>query len=418
VLVCTLGITTMSDRVAGVGDSSLDRHAVEYLDAIARLGRLDPDSVDFHTGLSATDESRESSFNELAEYSRVLAGHLETTHARAQESRARAQALSARFNALAMRADQLDGRGILFDDELATLFAVNPHDLWQSGQRDRAAIVDEIGQRLPGPGTLSSRLDTYQRRFVVSRGRLHATVTRSVAICRERTRAYIDLPAGEEVAIEYVAERPWSGYSHYRGGYRSLLQINRALPLTVAQIFGLACHEGYPGHHAYNVIRDQELVQKRGRVEDKTLAIFSPGGFRAEALATAAAAMAFGPAERLRLFRDDLFPLAGLDPGDAETYVEVNDLLERLSSETTVIVGRYLAGTLMASEATTALRGQALMEHPEMLLRYVDRYRGYSLAYTFGRDRLLPLFSRSTPTEVERWALMQRLMLESDAPIP
>jgi hypothetical protein len=128
--------------------------------------------------------------------------------------------------------------------------------------------------------------------------------------------------------------------------------------------------------------------------------------------------MAFGPAERLRLFRDDLFPLAGLDPGDAETYVEVNDLLERLSSETTVIVGRYLAGTLMASEATTALRGQALMEHPEMLLRYVDRYRGYSLAYTFGRDRLLPLFSRSTPTEVERWALMQRLMLESDAPIP
>ena len=77
----------------------------------------------------------------------------------------------------------------------------------------------------------------------------------------------MELPAGENFKIEYVTGKTWSAYNWYQGGFQSVIQVNTDLPVFIDQAIDLACHEGYPGHHVYNVLLEQRLVQERGWLE-------------------------------------------------------------------------------------------------------------------------------------------------------
>ena len=100
--------------------------------------------------------------------------------------------------------------------------------------------------------------------------------------CRARTLEHIALPAGESFTIEYVTDKSWSGYNWYQGNYRSLIQINTDLPIYIDRAIDLACHEGYPGHHVYNVLLEQQLVRGRGWQEYSVYPLFSPQSLIAE----------------------------------------------------------------------------------------------------------------------------------------
>jgi hypothetical protein len=391
--------------------SSLDEYALEYAGLVEDLGELDAGSVDFQIAdLRARARIRATSLQAIRDRSRLLASHLRDTYERSPVTGARARHLAGQLNALAWRSAQLGGEPLTFEQELRRLFAL---DAGQIGTRaDDASIRtrDELERRLPGNGPLSHRLADYHRRFIVSRGRLDAVFTAAVEACRSQTLRLMTLPAGERVTIEYVAGQPWSAYSTYRGGYHSLVRVNREAAMTVGQALNLACHEGYPGHHVYNSLRDQRFVHERAWSEMAALPLFSPEGFRAEAAASAAAAIVFQPAERVDVLREKLFPLAGLDPREAEHYVQVDDLVNSLAGETTAIVAQYLAGALSARDAANELQRRALMEHPGPLLAYLERYRAYALAYTWGRERLLA----GLGTLKDRPAYLTTLMTSSE----
>ena len=87
---------------------------------------------------------------------------------------------------------------------------------------------------------LARRLAAYQRAFAVPRPRLQAAFTRAIEVCRERTRQFLVLPPGETISVEYVADKPWSGYSVYLGRYRSVFQVNRVLSHSVDDVLTLA----------------------------------------------------------------------------------------------------------------------------------------------------------------------------------
>ena len=412
-LTGSLGMTTIADRTPISNLSGMTGHARKYLALVEALGRLNPESVDFHTAQTLPRHSPGASAVSAAE-ARTLSSQLSAS-VRSDRERTRAASLARQFEAVAVRVDQLQGRRLPYAEELRRLFDVERPD--QSSRADSSRIEEThalLSERLPGPGRLSRRLAEYQGRFAVSRGRLHAVITRAIDACRSQTRRFLTLPEGEALALEYVAERPWSGYSSYRGDYTSLMQVNRAMPMSIGQALTLACHEGYPGHHVYNVLRDARLRAGLGWVEAAALPVFSPLGFRAEAMASAAAAMVFTPGERARLFHDELFPIAGLDPNEAGGYAEVEHLVDRLGLATTVVVDGYLAGTLTAAEAMARLRADALMEHPEALLAYVDRYRGYTLAYTAGRDKILSTVGASGATVDQRWKRFESLIVSAE----
>ena len=104
----------------------------------------------------------------------------------------------------------------------------------------------------------------------------------------------------------------------------------------------LACHEGYPGHHVYNVLLEKHLVRDRGWIEFTVYPLFSPQSLIAEGTANYGIEVAFSQADRLALRADVLFPLAGLDGDRAQEYYEVLALVDRLSYAGNEAARRYL----------------------------------------------------------------------------
>ena len=107
------------------------------------------------------------------------------------------------------------------------------------------------------------------------------------------------LPAEESFTVEYVTGKSWSGYNWYQGNYRSLIQVNTDLPIYIDRAIDLACHEGYPGHHVYNVLLEKHLVRDRGWVEFTVYPLFSPQSLIAEGTANYGIEVAFPPDERV-----------------------------------------------------------------------------------------------------------------------
>ena len=146
-----------------------------------------------------------------------------------------------------------------------------------------------------------------------------SSIARSPSAARARCRT-CSLPDTESFTVEYVTNKPWSGYNWYQGNYRSLIQVNTDLPIYIDRAIDLACHEGYPGHHVYNALLEKHLVRDRGWVEFSVYALFSPQSLIAEGTANYGIEVAFPGEERTAFERDVLFPLAGLDASQAATY--------------------------------------------------------------------------------------------------
>ena len=88
----------------------------------------------------------------------------------------------------------------------------------------------------------------------------------AIRACRDRTRPVRRAAGGESFTVEYVTGKSWSGYNWYQGNYRSLIQVNTDLPIYIDRALDLACHEGYPGHHVYNVAA-REAPGSRSRLD-------------------------------------------------------------------------------------------------------------------------------------------------------
>ena len=185
------------------------------------------------------------------------------------------------------------------------------------------ACCEEIDRRCPGEGPLVDRYDAFRRQFIVPPTGSTRVFDRAIAECRARTLPHVQLPPAESFTVEYVKNKPWSGYNWYQGNYRSLIQVNTDLPIYIDRAIDLACHEGYPGHHVYNVLLEKHLVRDRGWMEFSVYPLFSPQSLIAEGTANYGIEVAFPGDERLAFERDVLFPLAGLDPSQAEAYAEV-----------------------------------------------------------------------------------------------
>ena len=144
----------------------------------------------------------------------------------------------------------LQGKKLTFDEESKALYdAVAP----RNDAATFAQVLAELEKKLPGPGSLLDRYEAFRSRFVIPRDRLDATFKAAIEACRSRTLEHITLPPGESFTVEYVTNKSWSGYNWYQGQYKSLIQVNTDLPIYVDRAIDLACHEGYPGHHVYNV---------------------------------------------------------------------------------------------------------------------------------------------------------------------
>jgi len=272
-----------------------------------------------------------------------------------------------------------------FYQEASRLYGIAPPTDVEAVRWRRARAELEV--LLPGEAPLAARVKAFRGRFVVPVDRQQAIFERALAECRKRTLARWKLPSGERLDIIWTDAVP-AAWHRYKGAFRSVLQINRQALALPGQAIDLACHEGYPGHHAQFVVADAAAAPDGLPIEERLTLLRSPGNMIREGAADAGVELAFPEEERFAFLRGVLFPLAGFDPADAERYVQF-EALERVASGASLpILARYRDGVLDRDRAADALAEEALVASPGALLDFTDRYGAYVASYTLARDRV------------------------------
>jgi len=396
----------------------VDRIAEGYVKAALALGRHDPDYVDSWYGPKAwTDqvEAEKPGLRDIDARVAQLTAELKGLRAPADDAdRLRRKWLRINLSSMAARLRMLEGSRMGFDEESRALYDAVAPPLADSVLDP---VLEKLDARLPGTGPLADRYDAWRKDFVIPPDKVDTVFRTAVAEGRRRTLARVKLPANESFKIEYVTGKSWSGYNWYQGGYRSLIQVNVDLPIHIDRALDLACHEGYPGHHVFNVLIEQRLVNERGWKELMLYPLFSPLSLLAEGTAVYATDLTFSKEERLAFERDVLFPLAGLDPKRAEEYATVRDLIDQLKGTRVEGARRYLDGILDRESAIEwAMRHELRnRDQAERGVRFAEQYRSYVVNYSLGEQKVRR-HVESAPDRDARWASF--LALIASPPLP
>ena len=400
------------------GRSDIDGLAERYVRLVLALGQHDPDYVDAYYGPAEWRTEAQHAKVPLTEIEAAatdLAGDLKAITPPPSEvgaPRLRHSFVTRQLESLRARVTMLQGRKMRFDEESQALYDVVAP---MHTEEEFLGTLAQLGQRLPGTGPLYERYETFRARFVIPPARLDAAFRAAIDGCRSRTLKHIRLPPDETFTVEYVKGKSWSAYNWYKGDYRSVIQVNTDLPIYADSIVGLACHEGYPGHHVNNVLLEKNFVRDRGWHELSVYPLFSPQSTIAEGTADFGVRVAFPGSERVDFARTVIFPAAGLDPATASAYYEVVELMRRIGYATVEAARRYLDGQMDSAMAAEWLQMHALQsrERSAQQLRFFDQYRTYIINYTTGEDlveRWVDAQGRSSSAPDRRWAAFSELI--------
>jgi hypothetical protein len=393
--------------------------APAYVKLVLAVGLHDKDYVDaFYgpAGWKVEAEAARKPLDAIASDADGLISRLEKLPEPADGMhRLRKSSLTRQLQALAARVAMLRGKKLSFDEESRALYdAVAPVNT----EEHFRSIREDLDRALPGAGGSASLVERYaawRKDFTVPKEKVDGVFRTAVSECRNRTRRHLALPPGESFTIEYVTGKSWSGYNWYQGGYRSLIQVNTDLPITIDRAIDLACHEGYPGHHVYNVLREESLVRERGWVEHTVYPLFSPQSLIAEGSANFGIEMAFPGKERVEYEKAKLFPLAGLDPARAEEFDRIRQMVDRLAYAGNEAARQYLNGEIGREEAARWLSDYALYppDRAEQRVRFIDQYRSYVINYNLGKDlvrRYVESHGGVPGDPGKRWELFENLL--------
>ena len=328
---------------------------------------------------------------------------------------ARKQFLSAQLEAAVTRHAMMLGETFPFAREAQGLFGVTP-DLKPLQEFD--PVLEEIENLVPGDGPLSARVAAFENGYVIPKDRLKAVFDTAIAECKARTMKYFDLPEGENFKMEFVTGKSWSGYNYYQGNYQSLIQVNTDLPIFIGRAVDLGCHEGYPGHHVYNMLLERNLTKGRGWQEFSVYPLYSPQSLIAEGSANYGIELAFGGEERLEYERDVLYPLAGLDPDTAAAYWALQIAKQALSGARMTIAQQYLDGEITREEAIALNQKYQLVsaERAAQMTDFNEQYRSYVINYGLGMEMVRDWIEAQGDAPVWRWKAMERLLSEPMLP--
>jgi len=401
--------------------SVMDQVAESYVRLVLAVGEHDADYVDAYYG---PQEWRDQVTAEplglpaIASRADSLIERLRAVEPPDQElERLRYTYLATQLGSLAARVAMLGGRRMTFDEESRALYdavaPTNPGEYFLS-------ILEELDGLLPTGGSIRERFASFRSGYLIPPDRLDAVFMRAIEECRKRTLGYVELPEGESFVVEYVTNQSWSGYNWYQGGYHSLIQVNVDFPSLIDRAVDLACHEGYPGHHTYNALLEQNLVNGRGWPEYSVYALFSPQSLIAEGSANFGIEMAFPGDERLEFERDVLFPLAGLDPATAASYQRVQELMARMDYAGNEAARLYIDGDVDADGAADWLVRYAMYSPggARQRLRFIDQYRSYVINYNLGLDLVRDFVdgNGADPALDARWDRFMRLLASPRLP--
>ena len=407
--------------------SKMNTIAEHYVKLVLKVGELDSDYVDAYYGpenwkpqdiLSSPADSAklrnncnaetDSLLNNLDALKNFKAGNLEIL---------RYTYLYKQLLAIKAKLFMLGGGSFSFDEESKDLYdAVAPSFPMQHYQN----ILNEINGLLPGKGDLITRIEEYRKSFIIPKDKLNTVFMAAISECKKRTLNHIQLPDNEKFKIEYVNNKPWSGYNWYKGNYYSTIQINTDLPIYIDRAVDLAAHEGYPGHHVYNTLLEENLVKKNGWMEFTVYPLFSPQSLIAEGTANFGIQMIFPGNSRIDFEKNVLFPLIGLAPDKADKYYRILELVNKLSYSANEAARNYLDKKWNETEAVSWLMKYSLMseERAKQRIKFIEKYRSYVINYNLGQDIIKNYIEKNggANNNAKRWSLFYELLSTPQTP--
>ncbi|MDH3268521.1 MAG: hypothetical protein OEM46_06665 [Ignavibacteria bacterium] len=282
-------------------------------------------------------------------------------------------------------------------------------------------IINELDKILPGTGNITDRIIALKKNFEIPKNKIVVVFDAAVKECRRRTAKYINLPAGENFKAEYVVNKPWGAYNWYKGNLFSVIQITTDFPIYIDGAVGLAAHEGYPGHHVYNILLEQDLVKDKGWIEYTVYPLYSPQSLIAEGTAVVGEELIFPGDERMIFEKEVLFPLAGLNTKNADLYYQVLSLQEKLDGAGLLAAKNYLNGDWTKDETLAWLQKFQIRtkERAEKYLSFIETYRSYVVTYNTGKIIIEEYMEKNGGTEdnlARRWEIFSKLISTPQTP--
>jgi hypothetical protein len=376
------------------GKLTLNGVAEEYVRLALTVGAYAPGYIDAYYGpeewkIKNEDDLRRSGFPAIGLRNRAesILRELDILTRRNLSAldKLRMEFLGKQMIALKAEIDVLSGKKFTFDQESHLFYdAVSPAHGREEFEK-KVAVLEAV---LPGKGSLQERVEAFRKEFIIPAEKLPAVFDAAISECRRRTLAHIVLPPNENFKAEYVQNKPWGAYNWYKGNSYSVIEVNTDIPMQIDSPLRIAAHEGYPGHHVYNVLLEQKLVREKSWSEFTVYPLFSPQSLIAEGTANYGIELIFPGEDKLKFEIEKLYPLAGIDAQQAGKLAQVQKLLAELNYAENEAARGYLDGKLSKAEALDWLARFSL-ESPERAAKTIDfwnTYRSYIINYNLGQD--------------------------------
>lgn len=331
----------------------------------------------------------------------------------------RAKWMSAQLVAYGRRIKIFSGEYASFDVESKDLFGVvapiHPESYFK-------ALVTKLDSVLPGKGDIPTRFQALANRFIIPKNKLDTVFKTAIAECRKRTLAHYPLPANEDFKLEYVNNKPWSGYNWYKGNYQSVIQINTDLQIFINRAIDVGSHESYPGHHVYNMLLEKDLYVGKGWIEISLYPLFSPQSLIAEGSANYGIEVAFPGSEKIDFTKNVLLPLAGLDTTGIDLFYRILALKGELSYVRNEVARGLINNTMTETEAIRWLMEYDLnnKETAVKSISFIRTNRSYVINYNYGKDLVKNDIESKGGTEAnltKRWELFGYLLSNEITPM-
>ena len=406
--------------------NDFNKLAENYVRLGLTIGQYDGDFVDAYYGPDSLKPTvaksasfpKDSLLNAVNALQQQCQPFLDSSQAN-DTLRIRATWMNRQLTAFGERIRIFSGSFSSFNEESKQLFSVEPPVYSEDHFK---SLVKQLDSILPGKGAIPERMQEFSRKFIIPKNKVDTVFKTAIEEARKRTRAHYQMPSNESFVLEYVTNKPWSGYNWYKGNYQSVIQINLDLPILIDRAIDLACHEGYPGHHVYNMLLEKNLYHDKGWVEISLYPLYSPQSLIAEGSANYGIEIAFPGTEGASFARQTLVPLAGLDSAQVELYFKTLSIKSKLNYARNEAARGLLDGTMDEKEALRWLTQYALMssESAAKSISFIRKNRSYVICYNYGQDLVRNYIEAKGGTASasdKRWELFGWLLSNPVTPV-
>jgi hypothetical protein len=392
--------------------SRLDGLAESYVKLVLAVGRHDALYVDAYYGPPAwkveADRGDPVPLAELLTRARALRADVEA----AAGPDDRKLNLGKQLVAVEAHLRRLSGEKMTLTEECRALYDAEPprHDV-----AEFAAAQKELESLVPGTGPLGPRIDALRKAVYVPPALIEKTLRLALDAARTANAPFVTLPTGESFETVLVTGKPWGAYNWYLGNFKSRIELNTDLPTELNNLLGTMCHEGYPGHHVYNVLLEDRLVKGRGYVEYTVYPLYSPQSLLAEGSANVGIDILFSDDDRRRVLTQVLGPAAGVP---AEAILAIDRI--RVAIKPLKYVNGEAARMLLddgVSEpevvAFVSRWGLVNEEKAAKSVQFGRTYRSYVFNYSLGEDIVRDWIGDGPDRRRRFYALLDRPVVPS-----